>query len=138
MNFSQLLSFQGRQRRLHFWIVAIVLAIIESIVFNVFMGTAVFAAMHGGGGAAMGGGALIGSLVYLALLWPGLANSVKRCHDRNKSGWWLIAYWLACLTVIGILWPLIELGFMDGTPGPNKYGASPKGVEGPAQATAAS
>ena len=33
-------------------------------------------------------------------------------------------------TFIGVLWTLIECGFLDGTPGPNKYGPSPKGLGG--------
>jgi uncharacterized membrane protein YhaH (DUF805 family) len=139
MNFAQLLSFQGRQRRLHFWMVAIVIVIIQSVVFNIFLAPVYYAMFRGGAAAApaFGGGMLIGWLVYLFLIWPSLANSVKRCHDRNKSGWWLVLYSLASLTVIGVLWPLIELGFMDGTQGPNKYGPSPKGVEGPAPAATA-
>jgi uncharacterized membrane protein YhaH (DUF805 family) len=86
---------------------------------------------------ALGGAGLIGCLLWLALLWPSLAVSVKRCHDRNKSGLWLILMYLACFTVIGALWPLIELGFLDGTPGPNKFGPSPKGLGAEPAAAAA-
>ncbi len=139
MNFSQLLSFQGRQRRLHFWIIALVLAVVNSVIYSFTIGPAYVAMLTGSGspGAMFGGMAIIGWIVELALLWPSLANSVKRCHDRNKSGWWLIAYYLACFTIIGALWPLIELGFLDGTPGPNRFGPSPKGIAGPAVAPAA-
>jgi uncharacterized membrane protein YhaH (DUF805 family) len=139
MNFSQLFSFEGRQRRLHFWIVAIVLMIINSIVFNVTLGPVYVAMLTGTGSpaAVFGGLGLIGWLVSLILLWPALANSVKRCHDRNKSGWWLLLMWLASFTIIGALWPLIELGFLDGTPGPNRFGASPKGIAGPTPTIAA-
>jgi uncharacterized membrane protein YhaH (DUF805 family) len=69
-------------------------------------------------------------------MWPSLANSVKRLHDRDKAWWWIILMYLACLTFVGILWPLIELGFLDGTPGPNQYGPSPKGLGGQTPATA--
>ena len=34
--------------------------------------------------------------------------------------------------LVGAIWTLIEVGFLDGTQGPNKYGPSPKGVTGPA------
>jgi uncharacterized membrane protein YhaH (DUF805 family) len=44
--------------------------------------------------------------------------------------------WLASLTIVGALWPLIELGFLDGTQGPNKFGPSPKGIGAPAAAAA--
>jgi len=137
MNFTQLFSFQGRQRRLHFWIILIVVAVINGIVYNLTLGPvyAAAAAGHpaGGGGIA----SIIGGLVSLVLLWVSLANSVKRCHDRDKSGWWVLLFWLVSLTIIGAIWPLIELGILDGTPGPNKYGPSPKGVAASATTAAA-
>lgn len=138
MNFAQLLSFEGRQRRLHFWLVAIAIAIINAIVSSFTFGPAYMAALTGSGSPAamLSGLGLVGCIVWLALLWPSLANGVKRCHDRNKSGWWLVLMWLACFTIIGALWPLIELGFLDGTQGPNKFGPSPKGVAAPAAAAA--
>ena len=33
------------------------------------------------------------AIVGVLLLWPALAASVKRCHDRNRSGVWLVAFW---------------------------------------------
>ena len=132
MDFQNLLSFEGRQRRLHFWIVAIIVGVINSVLYSVAVAPIVMAAVSHH--PAPGGGVLsmISSLLMIALLWPSIANSVKRLHDRDKSGWWLVAMYLACFTVIGALWPLIELGFLDGTPGPNKFGPSPKGLSGPA------
>jgi hypothetical protein len=61
-------------------------------------------------------------LIFGALLWPVLAVYVKRCHDRDKSGWWLLLLAIPCL---GVLWWLIDLGLLEGTPGPNSYGVSP-------------
>jgi len=138
MNFAQFFSFEGRQRRLHFWLVLIGIAIIESIVSAFTYGPAYMAMLTGNGSPAamFGGVGLIGWIIWLALFWPSLANGVKRCHDRNKSGWWLVLMWLASFTIIGALWPLIELGFLDGTQGPNKFGPSPKGIAAPATAAA--
>src|SRR4051794_36962021 len=113
MDFKNLfLSFNGRIRRTHFWIATIILMVVNGVISSVFMGGVVAAAMSGNPQAltgALGGAGLIGCLLWLALLWPSLAVSVKRCHDRNKSGLWLILMYLACFTVIGALWPLIEL-----------------------------
>ncbi|MDH5331954.1 MAG: DUF805 domain-containing protein, partial [Aquincola sp.] len=53
------------------------------------------------------------------LLWPALALSVKRWHDRDKSGWWVL---VALIPFIGWLWMLIENGVRRGTVGPNRYG----------------
>jgi uncharacterized membrane protein YhaH (DUF805 family) len=58
-------------------------------------------------------------IVNLALLWPALAVSVKRWHDRDKSAWWLL---VNLVPVIGQLWAIVENGFLAGTPGPNRYG----------------
>jgi len=138
MDFKFLLfSFEGRTRRLHFWIVAIILWVISAVLNSIFGGGAAMSAAMMSRDPAMMTAALshslgVSSIIGLILLWPSLANNIKRCHDRDKSGWWLVAYFLASLTVIGALWPLIELGFLDGTPGPNKYGPSPKGIGGPA------
>lgn len=56
----------------------------------------------------------------LLILWPSLALTVKRWHDRNKSGWWTL---VGLVPYIGQLWTLIENGFLSGTKGPNRYGA---------------
>lgn len=58
----------------------------------------------------------------LLLLWPSLAISVKRWHDRDKSAWWVL---VGLIPVIGGLWLLIENGLLRGTPGPNRYGPDP-------------
>ena len=132
MDFQNLLSFEGRQRRLHFWIVAIVIGVINSVLYSVAVAPIIMAMVSGHPAPGVGALSLVCSLLMVALLWPSVANSVKRLHDRDKSGWWLLGMYLAIFTVIGALWPLIELGFLDGTPGPNKYGPSPKGLTGPA------
>jgi uncharacterized membrane protein YhaH (DUF805 family) len=59
-------------------------------------------------------------LVSLLLLLPGVAVSVRRLHDLDRSGWWL----LLTLTGIGIILLLIW-DCMRGTPGPNRFGPDP-------------
>lgn len=61
-------------------------------------------------------------LFNLAMIWPSLAISIKRWHDRGKSGWWVL---IALIPFIGWIWALIETGFLEGTPGPNQYGPNP-------------
>ena len=51
-----------------------------------------------------------------------IAVSVKRCHDRNRSGWFLLVY---LVPVIGQLWVWVELGFLRGTAGANRFGPDP-------------
>ncbi|MCH8899533.1 MAG: DUF805 domain-containing protein, partial [Acidobacteria bacterium] len=67
--------------------------------------------------------ALLG-VAYLAMIWPSLAISIKRWHDRDKSGWWVL---IGLVPVIGGIWALVETGFLAGTSGPNQYGLDPLG-----------
>ena len=61
-------------------------------------------------------------LVVVPSLWVGLVVSVKRWHDRNKSGRWVL---LNLVPVVGWLWHVIECGFLRGTVGPNRFGQDP-------------
>lgn len=61
-------------------------------------------------------------IITLPLAYMGLAVSVKRAHDRDHSGWFVL---IALIPFIGGLWILIELGFMEGTIGSNQYGPDP-------------
>jgi len=56
--------------------------------------------------------------------WTTLATQVKRWHDRGKSGVWMF---VGFIPLIGPLWTLVELMFLDSEPGPNRFGPSPKG-----------
>ena len=62
--------------------------------------------------------------VNLVLLWPVVAVSAKRWHDRNKSAWWIL---IGLVPIIGGIWALVENGFLKGTAGPNSYGSDPLG-----------
>jgi uncharacterized membrane protein YhaH (DUF805 family) len=65
---------------------------------------------------------IISLIIYVAMIWPSVALGVKRFHDRNKSGWWVL---ISLVPVIGGLWYLIECGFLEGTKGPNQFGPDP-------------
>ncbi|MGU3538219.1 DUF805 domain-containing protein [Methylobacterium sp. A54F] len=62
---------------------------------------------------------LIPTLIFL---WSMLCVTIKRWHDRGKSGWWIF---ISLAPVIGGAWHFIETGFLPGTPGPNAYGPDP-------------
>ena len=61
-------------------------------------------------------------LVYTLILFvPFLAVNVRRLHDVDKSGWWLLIHFVP-------FGPLVLLVFFcqDGDSGPNRYGPNPK------------
>jgi uncharacterized membrane protein YhaH (DUF805 family) len=62
---------------------------------------------------------LLTSLFGLAVFIPAILVDIKRWHDRDKSGWWML---IALIPIIGAIWLLIELGFLKGTDGPNRFG----------------
>lgn len=122
-------DFTGRARRMEFWLFWLLLIGIE-IVFSILIG------MVGGsmtalvdpsvGMAAMSGPAMglwaVYGLIMLGLLIPSLAVSIRRLHDTNRSGWWML---LVFLPLIGQLVLLVFM-VLDGTPGANRFGPDPK------------
>jgi len=121
-----LFSFNGRIRRRDYWLahISVTVAMLLGLWFEISMQ-----------GALKGNvaGLLLMLPFSLALpvfgIWSGFAVQVKRWHDRDKSGWWVL---INFVPIIGFFWLLIECGILDGTPGPNRFGPSPKGVSGPA------
>lgn len=67
---------------------------------------------------------IIYMLYSLAVFIPALAVSVRRLHDINKSGWWML------LDLLPIIGPIILLVFMiqDSDAGTNRFGNNPKGA----------
>ena len=61
-------------------------------------------------------------LVNMMLLWPALALSVKRWHDRDRAGWWVL---VTLIPVIGWAWAVVENGLLPGSSGANRYGGRP-------------
>jgi uncharacterized membrane protein YhaH (DUF805 family) len=118
-----LFGFQGRANRAKWWLVALAIFVVEVIVFAAILGGAAMSGDPEQIAAAIGpvAGLVIFVMVVLAT-WIHIAIAVKRYHDRNKSGWWVL---IVFVPVIGGLWYFIECGFLRGTPGPNSYGPDP-------------
>jgi len=60
--------------------------------------------------------------LMLPVLFMGIIVQIKRWHDRDKSGWWIL---INFIPLVGGLWSLIECGFLKGTDGPNRFGPDP-------------
>jgi uncharacterized membrane protein YhaH (DUF805 family) len=58
----------------------------------------------------------------LAVLLPGIAVSIRRLHDTDRSGWWLL---IVLVPLVGAIL-LIVWYCTEGTRGPNRFGADPK------------
>ena len=61
-------------------------------------------------------------LFWLLVFAPSLAMNVKRCHDRSRSGFFLL---LMCVPLVN-LWVLVELLLLPGRSGPNDWGDDPR------------
>ncbi|MGE8175672.1 DUF805 domain-containing protein [Pseudomonas fluorescens] len=96
-------EFKGRASRREYWMFIL-------INLGISLGLIVIEALLGGKG-------YIYNLYSLAVFLPGLAAAVRRMHDTNRSGWW-------------ILLPIVNIVFMaqDSQPGDNRFGPNPKGI----------
>lgn len=105
-------QFSGRARRSEYWyfvlfnfLISIAISIVASLLGNDIKD-------------------LASGLYSLAVLVPTLAVGSRRLHDTGRSAWWLL---LGLIPVIG--WIILIVFFAtDSTPGDNKYGPNPKGV----------
>ena len=111
MRLDFLLSFDGRIKRKAWWL-AVALIIALNLMLNSLSSsyTSPF------------GVQMLSMIVSLALLWPLLAVSAKRWHDRNKSGLWTF---INVVPIIGSIWMVVECGCLKGTAGENEYGPEP-------------
>jgi uncharacterized membrane protein YhaH (DUF805 family) len=109
-----LFAFDGRINRGKFWLSLVAIWVIGIVVGGVF-GYIVYL-------ISPTLAYLFWFVMYIAMIWIGLAVSIKRWHDRDKSGWWVL---IGLVPLIGALWALIETGFLEGTSGDNEYGPDP-------------
>jgi uncharacterized membrane protein YhaH (DUF805 family) len=113
--FSKYATFSGRARRSEYWywvLFVFLVTLLAVVLDSVLKITIVEGSPYG----------WISVVVSLALLIPGIAVTVRRLHDTDRSGWW---YLLSFLCGVGAIIVLVFC-LIDGTPGPNKYGDSPK------------
>ena len=133
LDLKQLLfTAQGRLARGGFWkgvLILIVLTVIGATAVGLFGAllpheTGADGAYHVEGLAAVP--VILISFVTIGIsIWGGLCLAIKRFHDRDKSGWWVL---IQFVPIIGPIWYFIETGFLPGTPGPNSFGPDPLGA----------
>ena len=112
LGFQRYFDFSGRSTRAEYWwwvlftfLAAIVLTIVDNIL---------------GTNSGDGDGGLITGLWGLATFIPGLAVTIRRLHDINKSGWWILLAlisWLIIPAIVLLIWfirPSKEIGIPEG------------------------
>ena len=113
--------FSGRSRRMEYWyfvlfnlIAYIVLSLIDALLgtYNIVQGVG-----------------LLSGIYSLAVLIPTLAVMVRRLHDIDRTGWWIL---INLIPLIGTI-VLLVFALTPGTPGSNRYGPDPKQATGEAR-----
>jgi uncharacterized membrane protein YhaH (DUF805 family) len=106
--------FSGRARSKEYWYFVLFNIIISFVLAVIDVATGSFSAEAGIG--------LLGGIYTLAVLIPSIAVLVRRLHDTERSGWWLL------IGLVPLIGSIVLLVFMvqDSKPGQNQYGANPK------------
>lgn len=118
-------EFSGRSRRKEYWMFALLNFLIAAFVGVVTLVMAVSVSSESAMMVVVTPVLILWFLLSLALVIPGLAVTIRRLHDLDKSGWTIL---LALIPLIG---PIILLIFYctEGTRGPNRFGPDPKAGE---------
>jgi len=113
--FRNYVTFSGRAPRSEFWF-WVLFEVLVSIVANI-LDVAIF---------PFSDVSPLNAIVSVALFLPSLAVSVRRLHDIDRTGWWV----LISLTVIGVVLLLIW-NCLRGTIGANRFGPDPLAGKAP-------
>jgi uncharacterized membrane protein YhaH (DUF805 family) len=108
--FNRYVDFQGRSPRSEYWWFQLFIFLIIIVLMLI-------------AGATGGVGGILLIIFYLAIILPSLAVTIRRFHDQDKSGWFIL---LGLIPAVG---GLILLVFMclKGTEGDNQFGPDPLG-----------
>lgn len=108
---AQYATFRGRARRSEYWWFTL-FYVVWVIVMTVVASMLVSPESSG----------IVSLVLYLPMVIPGIAVTVRRLHDTNRSGAWYL------INFVPIVGPIVLLVFMvmDSQPGENQYGPSPK------------
>jgi uncharacterized membrane protein YhaH (DUF805 family) len=142
-------SFRGRINRAKYWLALLIFTIVGMV--------------QGLVGFALGNAVLFqifNFLIDLAVLVASIALGIKRLHDRDRSAWWLLLFYLGPVVFAGAggaimwagassvgmtedwslfprlcliggftlgIWGLVEIGFLRGSAGYNRFGPNPLG-----------
>lgn len=116
--FMRYAEFSGRSRRKEYWMFVLfnILVVIALLIVSGILGLLA-------SDEDIGVGAVVVLMVvyFLGTFVPSLAVQVRRMHDQDKSGWFVLLGLVPFGGIILLIFMLIE-----GTPGPNRFGPDPK------------
>ncbi|GGC26795.1 membrane protein [Novosphingobium marinum] len=140
--FKRYADFTGRSRRMEYWSFMLlnigVYILLALVMFATGASMASLASADAANPLALysvffSGIGLVFFVWWLVTIVPGIAVAVRRLHDRDMSGWWLLGFFVANLVplvnmIAGIVFLVLML--LPGTAGPNQYGPDPKDPDG--------
>lgn len=100
--------FTGRARRKEYWMFVLFNFIISLVLSYI--------------ARLAGGSNIIGYIYSLAVFVPSVAVGVRRLHDTNRTGWWLLIMFLPLIGAIVIIVFMV----LDSDDVKNQYGENPK------------
>ena len=103
--FGNYVTFPGRAARSEYWYWTL-FTVIATIVAEIVDGIT--------------GLGILSTVVSLGLFLPSLAVAVRRLHDIDRTGWWILIAFTIIDIILLIVWDCIK-----GTTGPNRYGPDP-------------
>ena len=115
-------EFSGRSRRKEYWMFFLLNLLISLAVWMLLALTFIAGLSEEAMMTVMTPVFILYAIVALALVIPGIAVTIRRLHDTDRSGWTLL---LALIPLVGAI-VLLVFYCTEGTPGPNRFGADPK------------
>ncbi len=115
--FKKYAVFDGRASRSEYWYFTLFNLLVSILVMIAFSVVRLSGSMIGG--FIVG---VISFLYSVGSLIPSLAVGIRRLHDTNRSGWWVL---ISLVPLVGTIWLLVLL-VLDSTLGENEYGSNPK------------
>jgi uncharacterized membrane protein YhaH (DUF805 family) len=118
--YKRYFDFEGRSNRAEYWLFTLLCFLVAMVYWAVLL-----TVVRPEGGMNAAGAVLLGlyGLFALASIIPSLSVSIRRLHDTNRSGWFIL------LPLIPVIGGIVYFVFtvLPGTKGPNKYGPDPLG-----------
>lgn len=116
---SNYVNFSGRAARPEYWWWALAVFIVMFI--SGFLDTNVIAPLLGFNAGEDAAGTPLSLIISLAIFLPNLAVAVRRLHDIDKSGWWILIFFLPIIGFFLLLFWYVS----KGTEGDNRFGPPP-------------